>query len=140
MKYAAEFSGLQAFAKNSIAAHKYPNDYHIFASAKCPACGVVPFEVTIEHHSGSKKGDFKGLIYGCCVECGNEARIFSFTGQHRKRVREAKPVCKCGNKTFLVGECERIDGDERIMGFFDEGVVVGRCFKCNQNQVFVFTD
>jgi len=47
-------------------------------------------------------------------------RAFSFTGEHRKRLREEKPVCKCGHKGFLVGECERVEGDEGLMGFFGE--------------------
>ncbi len=77
MEYAAAFSSLQAFAKKNIDAHRYPNDYHFFTSAKCPACGVVPLELTIEHHSGSKNGNFKGVIFGRCVECRGKARIAS---------------------------------------------------------------
>jgi hypothetical protein len=41
--------------------------------------------------------------------------VFSFTGGHRKRLREEKPAsCGCGNASFLVGECERIEGDEGV--------------------------
>ena len=134
------FSDLEMFAKQCIAAHRYPNDYHSFRLFKCDACGVVAFEVTVEHHAGSEEGDFKGVIWGECVECGSRKRLFSFTGEHRKRLREENPVCGCGNGSFFVGECERIEGDEGIMGFFDEGVVVGKCFCCGRNQAFVYTD
>ena len=140
MEESASFSSLKAFAEKKLNASEYSNDYHIFTTKKCPTCGQAPFEVTIEHHSGSKKGDFKGMIFGLCAECNKRTRIFSFTGQHRKFVRETKPVCKCGSKYFLVGECERIEGDEGVLGFFDEGVVVGKCVDCSRNQVFVFTD
>ena len=34
----------------------------------------------------------------------------------------------------------RIEGDEGVMGFFDEGVVVGKCSNCGRNRVFVHTD
>jgi len=140
MKHAAAFSNLQAFAKSCIAAHRCPTDYHIFTPAKCSTCGVVPLRLTIEHHTGSKKGNFKGVIIGSCAECGIETRIFSFTGHHREHTREERPVCKCGSALFLVGECERIEGEEGMMGFFDEGVIVGKCVECGQKQAFVYTD
>ncbi len=140
MKHQTNLSDLGAFARKSIAAERYPNDYHLFNLFKCDSCGVVPFQLTIEYHTGSKKGNFKGKIFGLCAECGNTKQVFSFTGGHRKRLREEKPGCKCGHKGFIVGECERIEGDEGIMGFFDEGVVVGQCSKCGQNRVFVYTD
>ena len=41
---------------------------------------------------------------------------------------------------FSFGECERFEGDEGLMGFFDEGIVVGQCARCGQNRVFVYTD
>ena len=140
MKNPTSLSDLEAYARERIAAHRYPDDYHFFTPAKCHTCGVVPLELTIEHHTGSKKGNFKGVILAQCSVCGGEERIFSFTGQHRKRLREEKPVCQCGNAHFLVGECERIEGSEGLPGFFDEGVVVGKCSRCGRNRAFVYTD
>jgi hypothetical protein len=140
MKHQTALSDLEAFARKRIAAHRYPNDYHRFTLARCPACGVVPLELTIEHHTGSKKGNFRGVIMAQCSECGGQHRIFSFTGKHRERLREEKPVCKCGNTRFLVGECERIERDEGVLGFFDEGVVVGKCSECGRNRALVYTD
>jgi len=133
-------SDLEAFARKRIAAHHYPDDYHSFRLFKCDTCGMVAFEITIEHHTGSKKGDFKGVIWGECTKCGNRKRLLSFTGEHRERLREEKPACECGNRSFIVGECERIEGDEGVMGFFDEGVVVGKCCRCGRNRAFVYTD
>ncbi len=133
-------SDLEAFAKERIAAHRYPDDYHFFRPYRCDACGVVPFEITIEHHTGSEEGDFKGVIWGECTECGCRERLFSFTGEHRKRWREERPTCECGSASFLMAECERIEGDAGLMGFFDEGVVVGKCSHCGRNRAFVYTD
>ena len=45
---------LEKFARKCIAADCYPNDYHRFILARCETCGVVPLELTIEHHTGSK--------------------------------------------------------------------------------------
>jgi hypothetical protein len=80
------------------------------------------------------------VIVGECSECGSRKRLFSFTGKHRTRLREEKPVCRCGSNHFLVGECERIEKDEGVMGFFDEGVVVGKCSHCGRNRALVYTD
>ena len=140
MKHQTLLSDLEAYAQEQIAADRYPDDYHFFMPFKCDTCGVVPLELTIEHHTGSKKGNFRGVIWGACTVCGSRKRIFSFTGAHRAPLREESPACKCGHTSFLVGECERIEGDEGVMGFFDEGVVVGKCSHCGHNQAFVHTD
>jgi hypothetical protein len=133
-------SDLESFARKKLDAERYPNDYHIFHLSKCQACGVVPAELTIEHHTGAKKGDFKGVITALCSNCGSTARIFSFTGSHREPLREETPACACGNQQFYVGECERMEGDEGLFGFFDEGVVVAKCSACGRKRVLVETD
>jgi hypothetical protein len=55
-------------------------------------------------------------------------------------LRKEKPVCECGNTHFLVAICERIEGEEGLAGFFDEGVIVGQCSRCSRNRAFVYTD
>ena len=60
-------SDLEAFAKEKIAADQYPEDRHEFSAVKCENCGIVPFDITIEHHTGSEEGDFKGIITGECI-------------------------------------------------------------------------
>jgi len=131
---------LERFARERISASRYPNDYHIFKPAVCSACGVVPMELTIEHHTGSKKRNFRGIVFGLCSKCGKKEQIFKFTGKQRRRVREEKPVCKCGSHCFFVGECERIERDDGMLGFFDEGVFVGKCSECGRNRAFFYTD
>ena len=134
------YSDLEAFAKKKIAAERYQNDFHFFGMCKCDECGIAPFTLTIEHHTGSRKGNFKGIITGLCQKCGKEKQILSFTGKHRKPMRTENPVCKCGHKEFLVGKCDRIEREDGMMGFFDEGVVAGKCTECGENCVFVYTD
>jgi hypothetical protein len=135
-----DLSDLGAYARKQIAAERYPNDAHFFKIFECDTCGMAPFELTIEHHTGSKRGDFKGRIWGTCAECGTRKRLFSFTGDHRKPLSEETPACACGHAAFVVGECERIERDDGIMGFFDEGVVVAKCPQCGRNQTLVHTD
>jgi hypothetical protein len=140
MKPTNSLSGLEAYARKRIAAEKYPNDIHISKRAECANCGVIPMKLTIEHHTGSKKKNFRGVIRAKCSQCGEQTRIFSFTGARRKPERKEKPSCKCGSNLFFVCELERIERDEGVPGFFDEGVVVGKCSECGKNQVFVYTD
>jgi hypothetical protein len=135
-----DLSDLDTFAREQIAAERYPNDAHFFRAYKCDTCGVVPFELTIETHSGSKRGDFKGVIWGDCTVCGTKKQIFSFTGNHRQTLRQEKPTCICGYAAFVVAECERIERDDGMLGFFDEGVVVGKCAHCGRKRAFVHTD
>ena len=67
MKSTNDLSDLERYAGKCIAAHRYPNDVHMFNAKKCSACGFVPLELTIEHHSGSKKKNFRGVIFGRCT-------------------------------------------------------------------------
>ena len=131
---------LKAFAEKKIAAEKYPHDYHMFRTFECDTCGKVPFVLVIEHHTGSKKGDFKGIIHGICQVCNTAKKLFSFTGSHRKQERAAKVTCSCKLDQFYVAMDERYEGDEGVMGFFDEGVVVGQSANCGQLHTFVYTD
>ena len=48
--------------------------------------------------------------------------------------------CRCGSRYFFVAECERIEGAGGLPGFFDEGVLVGRCADCGRMQAFIFSD
>ena len=136
----SSLSDLKTFAERCIGAEHYPNDYHVFSPFECHACGVVPLRLRIEHHTGSRKGRFRGVIFARCAKCGEERRVFSFTGEHRRPLREERPVCRCGSKEFLAGNCERLEGDEGVPGFFDGGVIVGKCVDCGRNRAFVHTD
>lgn len=136
-KYISE---LEDFAKKCINSQEYPNDNHIFLQYKCVSCNSPVIKITIEHHSGSEEWRFRGVIWGECAVCGYLMRLFTFTGEHREILSTDYPVCDCGNRDFIAGQCERYEGEQGILGFFDEGVIVGKCTKCNRNKAFVFTD
>lgn len=131
---------LEDFAKQSINSQNYPDDIHNFILYKCSACKSSLFQLTVEHHNGSEEWSFKGIIWGECTECGYLMRLFTFTGDHRSKLREERPGCECGNRTFMTGQCERTEGENGIPGFFDEGVIVGNCTVCNRNRIIVSTD
>jgi hypothetical protein len=131
---------LASFARKCLNAERFPEAILSFSPAECPSCGVVPLVPTIEHHTGSRAGNFRGVMIAQCSQCGMQPRIFSFTGKHRRRSREEKPSCSCGNRAFLIAECERIERDAALGSFFDEGVVVGKCARCGRNHAFVYTD
>jgi len=140
MKQPESFSDLDTFANECINSQNYPNDYHNFRLYSCNSCKSETLKLTIEHHTGSTEWNFKGIIWGECASCGYLMRQFTFTGTHRTKLRDERPVCECGSRIFIVGHCERIEGEQGIPGFFDEGVVVGKCTMCNRNQSFVFID
>ena len=136
----SSMSDLEDFALECIHSSNYPDDDHIFSFLTCDSCGMSSFRVTIEHHTGSKEWDFKGIIWGYCSICGNLVRLFTYTAEHRKPLRDERPECECTGKIFYVGLCERIEGEKGLKGFFDEGVIVGKCTSCQLNRVFVYTD
>lgn len=131
---------LVGFARRCLDAQAHPGDYHRFTVFRCSQCGVQPLALTLDHHTGSTRGDFKGTIVGRCSSCGREERVFSFTGEHRTAVREERPVCSCGHADFLAGMLERMEGARGLAGFFDEGVIVGECVACGRHTAFVYTD
>lgn len=131
---------LEDYAKDCINSRDHPDDFHQFALYSCSSCRASLFSLTIEYHTGAEKWSFRGIIWGHCSECGYLMRLFTFTGTHRQIEREERPGCECGNRTFIAGQCERIEGENGIPGFFDEGVIVGRCAKCGRYKAFVYFD
>ena len=140
VKYPNELEDLKRYALKRIDSKRFPNVNHTFNLLICDSCGFVPLLLTIEHHSGSRKGNFRGVIYAECTLCRAHKRVFSFTSSKRTVERREHPVCRCGNTAFLGCECDRIEGEGGLADFFDEGVVVGKCMNCGQNQMFVETD
>jgi hypothetical protein len=137
-----QFQGeaLEDFARTCINADKYPHDDHYFNLFTCNSCRNSTFKITIEHHTGSEGYNFRGIIRGECAGCGYLGRLFTFTGEHRSLLREERPACECGSRSFVVGQCERFEGEEGLTGFFDEGVIVGKCRDCHRNRAFIYTD
>jgi hypothetical protein len=140
MEQSSSIATLEDFARECINSGAYPDDYHIFSLFTCSSCRSEVFRLTIEYHTGSEDWDFKGIIWGECTTCGYIMRLFTYTGESRQKLREERPSCSCGNRDFIAGLCERIEGEQGIPGFFDEGVVAGRCTGCNTNRAFVYTD
>lgn len=133
------FAALHRYARKRLGAAAYPQDYHPWKVYGCPECGTVPLTLRIEHHTGSTAPDFRGLVYACCTVCGEERRVFGFTGAHRRREREERPTCRCGASAFYVAQLDRIESGE-MAGFYDEGVIVGQCASCGAHRVFVNID
>jgi len=137
---------LKEFALKKIAAEKYPNDYHWIKIFRCDICGITPLRIKLEHHAGYRLGssisnDFVGIFWGTCTKCDKKIKFFSITNEYSKTVRVEYPKCgKCGNDAFYVLECERYEGENGLKGFFDEGIVVGKCSECNTLMVIVQTD
>jgi len=131
---------LDDFARQCIHSQDHPEDIHHFNLFFCGECKSAALRLTIEHHTGSEEWDFKGIVWGECSGCGYLNRLFTFTGDSRQPFREERPVCECGGRDFSVGLCERTEGEQGIPGFFDEGVMVGKCILCNRNRAFVYTD
>ena len=131
---------LHRYALGRLAAARYPGASHPFRLLGCAACGVAPLRLTVEHHTGSRRTNFRGQIMAQCSRCGESQRIYSFTGAHRKPERQETPHCPCGNDAFYVAECERIERDEGMPGFADEGVVVGQCAACGRHIGIIETD
>lgn len=140
MEQSESLSPLDDFAKQCINSESHPDDYHNYTLYICKSCKSSTFKLTIEHHTGSEEWSFRGIIWGECSICGYLNQLFTFTGTHRQSLKEDRPVCECGNRIFVTGQCERIEGEQGIPGFFDEGVIVGKCTLCKRNKVFVFTD
>ena len=80
------------------------------------------------------------MIRARCPRCNGERVVFGFTGGGRKPWRQEQPACECGSGEFLAGMCERYEGADGLTGFFDEGIIVGKCARCGRNRVFVATD
>lgn len=140
MKQFSSLSGLEDFAGDCINSRNYPDCTHKFLQYRCSSCKSETLRLTIEHHTGSEDWNFRGIVWGECNECGYLMRLFTFTGEHRNMLRDERPECDCGNRVFTAGQYERYEGEEGIPGFFDEGVIVGKCTECNRNRAFVYTD
>ena len=140
MEQPGSISELEDFAGQCIHSQNHPGDIHRFTLFSCRECGSETLRPALEHHTGSETYDFKGIVWGECTRCGYLNRLFTFTGESRRALREEHPVCECGSREFITGMCERIEGEEGIPGFFDEGVIVGKCIRCSRNRIFAFTD
>ena len=139
-RFTDDHGDLERFALDRLHAADYPSCSHPYREFRCATCGPVPVAVTLEHHSGSEWGDFKGVVHGRCTGCDATRVLFGFTGSGRRLESEERPVCPCGSTAFFAGMGERYEGTDGIPGFFDEGVIVAKCAACGGNAVLAWTD
>ena len=97
-------------------------------------------QITVEHHTGSKRNKFRGKIYTLCSQCRGHKCALSFTGDHRKIEESDTLNCSCGKDQFYAAQLERYEGGDGLFGFFDEGVVVSQCAYCDKQKIVVLTD
>lgn len=133
------FKRLRTFAEEKINAAGYSDAVYVFTPKTCLTCEAAAFRLTVEHHTSSQAGNFRGKITGRCGGCGAEQSILTFTGSHRRPTHQEKPVCPCGHSEFITAELERHEREDFGL-FFDEGILVGACTGCGRQQVIVFTD
>jgi hypothetical protein len=46
----------------------------------------------------------------------------------------------CGKASLLKGECDRKESDEGLLGFFADGMLVGKCFRSGRKRASVHTE
>ncbi|MGQ9722064.1 MAG: hypothetical protein ACUVXA_12165 [Candidatus Jordarchaeum sp.] len=131
---------LEQFAREIVGAESYPDDVHIYVEAGCDKCGVVPFEVTVEHWNGDSPVDFHGKIWLKCSVCGEKQEyLYSLLeGSKLQYIEECR--CKCDSAKFFVASCDRIEVWDDQPSFYDEGVVVGKCSVCGSIIRIAMTD
>lgn len=134
------YAKLRRFAFAQLAADRYPHDHHHFYPKVCETCGGSFRSLIVTHHTGSRPGNFRGDVLGHCAACGSETVLFYFTGADRAPQRREEISCVCGRGAMDVAVAERIEGDEGLPGFFDEGVVVAHCAGCDASWLVVAYD
>lgn len=139
-RYSNDTAGLHRFALERLDAARHPKSSHPYKEYECKECGSGTWEVVLDHDPGSDWRDFNGFVVGRCTRCHEYAALFAFFAPDRRCGSEEYLSCPCGSTRFSVAMCERYEGDDGIPGFFDEGVIVGKCADCKRNAVFAFTD
>lgn len=136
---------LDEYAKQQLNASAYPDDVHICSMFQCDRCQrTMPFSILMSYSeacdTARPPSDFAGTLRGTCTECGMEKTLFSIITDGLPEVKDEHPICSCGSDAFILCLCERYEGEEGLSGFFDEGVIVGKCVVCGVNRTFLFTD
>ena len=139
-RFSNDSGDLHHFALDCLHAADRPSCSHPYTALPCDTCGAEAWEVAVEHHTGSKATDFRGVVYGLCTRCRETAVLFAFSGPHRRPVLTEYLVCPCGTATVSVGMCEREAGAHGTPGGKNAGVLVDKCTACARNAVVVWTD
>ena len=136
---------LEEYAKNQINAAAYADDVHTCNHFECGHCNeVVPFTLRISYSDACDDArpaqDFAGTVYGTCGKCGSTDSLFGIIRGRFPETEQEHPVCSCGSDSFFLCMCERYEGAYGLQGFFDEGVIVGKCSTCGILRTFLYTD
>lgn len=136
---------LEDYAKSAINASAYPDDIHRCSLFRCQQCErVVPFMIQISYSDACDEArpalDFAGTVIGTCSECGLVQILFSIKRGEYPEVEQDQPICSCGSNSYILCLCERYEGAYGLQGFFDEGVIAGKCGTCGSHRTFLFTD
>jgi len=136
---------LEDYAKEQINAGAYSDDVHTCTLFRCEKCErTVPFVIEISYSAACDKArpalDFAGTVSGTCGDCGMIQTLFSIKRGDYPEVEQEYPVCSCGSYTYITCLCERYEGASGLQGFFDEGVIVGKCATCGTHRTFLFID
>lgn len=100
-------------------------------------CGETVLIPRLEHEPSSDPTDFIGALYFRCVECARETCQFEITSDKSARRVGEEPACaRCGGRAFHLGQCDRYEDG----GFFDCGIVMGLCPRCQESQTILKTD
>ena len=91
---------------------------------------VVPLRLTLRLQEGFHSHDFHGEIIG--EGSGVKKTVFSFVRDGVPFCSETVVLCSCGSDQFFAGDAESFIDD-----FCEEGVVVGCCASCENNQVIL---
>ena len=136
---------LEEYAKEQINAAAYPDDDHRCVLFSCGNCNrIVPFKVRISYSVACDEArptyDFAGTVHGTCIRCNQEQVLFGIIRDNQPENEQEHPVCSCGSDAFILCMSERYEGPSGLAGFFDEGVLVGKCETCGTFKTFLYTD
>ncbi|MBN2229065.1 MAG: hypothetical protein JW779_05680 [Candidatus Thorarchaeota archaeon] len=117
---------------------------HICNQFRCKQCSSDIFSLRISYSIASDRKrpaqDFAGTVHSRCSTCGSTGIVLSIIRGENPEDEQETPRCSCGSDTFILCMCERYEGVEGLQGFFDEGVLVGKCSDCGSLKTFLFTD
>jgi hypothetical protein len=137
-KQAQIATALQLFAEEHLHAGFFAHCMHVFTRITCDQCPGLTLQPRLERHPGDRPGDFCGLLHVTCAGCGRErcaAGVTIYGQENVQPIAIEHPTCRCGGRSFYLGQCERWDD-----GFFDEGTVVAQCVACGTLRVLLDTD
>jgi hypothetical protein len=111
------------YAKEQINEAGYPDDEHRCSLFQCHKCEtVMPFSVRISYSTACDSTrpayDFAGTVYGTCIGCNQEQKLFSIIRNNHPEEEQEHSACSCGFDAFILCMCERYEGPYGLAVFF----------------------